>query len=102
MSTAPDNTTPETKRILVVEDDEAIASGVTLNLKLQGFSSHTIGDGDLAVEEILQTNPDLVLLDISLPGKNGLEVLAEIREAGNATPIIVLSARQGSRQRLRF
>jgi DNA-binding response OmpR family regulator len=82
------------KRILIVEDDEAIASGVALNLKLQGFSPATVQDGDDALEQLQTDPPDLVLLDISLPKKNGLEVLAEIRQAGNTTPVIVLSARQ--------
>ncbi len=83
------------KKILIVEDDEAIANGVALNLKLQGFSPATVQDGDAALEQLHRTPPDLVLLDISLPKKNGLEVLAEIRQAGNTTPVIVLSARQG-------
>ena len=83
------------KRVLIVEDDEAIASGVALNLKLEGFSPVTVQDGKTALEHLETNPPSLVLLDISLPKKNGLEVLSEIREAGNTTPVIVLSARQG-------
>jgi len=83
------------KRVLIVEDDQAIANGVALNLKLQGFTPITAEDGEAALEQLHATTPDLVLLDISLPKKNGLEVLGEIREAGNTTPVIVLSARQG-------
>lgn len=83
------------KKVLIVEDDEAIANGVALNLKLQGFSPATVQDAEAALEQLHTTPPDLVLLDISLPKKNGLQVLAEIRQAGNTTPVIVLSARQG-------
>lgn len=90
----PDKSTPG-KRILIVEDDEAIAGGVALNLKLEGFLPITVQDGKAALEKLKTTPLNLVLLDISLPKKNGLEVLSEIREAGDMTPVIVLSARQG-------
>ena len=86
---------PARKKILIVEDDEAIASGVALNLKLEGFSPATVHDGEAFLEQLRTDPPDLVLLDISLPKKNGLEVLTEIRQAGDTTPVIVLSARQG-------
>jgi len=88
------------KRILIVEDDEAIATGVALNLKLEGFSPVTVQDGRAALEHLRANHPNLVLLDISLPRKNGLEVLSEIRQAGNMTPVIVLSARRGEHDKV--
>jgi DNA-binding response OmpR family regulator len=82
--------------IAVVEDDTAIAEGLALNLKLQGYRSEVIGDGETALERVEQgqPRPDLVLLDITLPKRSGLWVLEQLRQRGNQVPVIVLSARQ--------
>jgi two-component system alkaline phosphatase synthesis response regulator PhoP len=80
--------------VTIVEDDAAIAEGLALNLKLQGYRTEVIGDGETARERIERTSPDLVLLDISLPKRSGIWVLERLREAGNHVPVIVLSARQ--------
>jgi two-component system alkaline phosphatase synthesis response regulator PhoP len=80
--------------VAVVEDDAAIAEGLALNLTLQGYRSSVVGDGETAYEQIRETRPDLVLLDISLPRKSGIWVLERLREDGNHVPVIVLSARQ--------
>jgi two-component system alkaline phosphatase synthesis response regulator PhoP len=82
-------------RILIVEDDEAIATGLALNLKLAGHASTIARDG---VEALAQTEAEdfaLILLDINLPRKNGLEVLTALRASDNVVPVIVLSARDG-------
>jgi DNA-binding response OmpR family regulator len=84
----------KTLDILVVEDDEAIATGLALNLKLAGYAPRVAEDGEIALELLAERQPALILLDINLPRKGGLEVLAELREAGNRVPVIVLSARQ--------
>lgn len=81
--------------ILVVEDDEAIATGLSLNLRLAGHRATVAGDGDAALTAIAERAFDLVLLDINLPRKNGLDVLAALRGADNFVPVIVLSARDG-------
>lgn len=81
--------------ILIVEDDEAIATGLALNLKLEGYTSQTVHDGIEAMKAIETLAPDLVLLDISLPRKGGLDILREIRGSGNPVPVVVLSAREG-------
>ncbi|MCB9871950.1 MAG: response regulator transcription factor [Planctomycetes bacterium] len=81
-------------KILLVEDDEAIANGLALNLKLEGFATIVVGDGEAALDAIATQRPTLILLDLSLPKKNGLEVLGALRELGDRTPLIVLSARQ--------
>ena len=80
--------------ILLVEDDEAIASGLALNLKLEGYTSFVVSDGEAVPAAVADHVPSLILLDISLPKKNGLEVLRELRDDGDSTPVIVLSARQ--------
>jgi two-component system alkaline phosphatase synthesis response regulator PhoP len=80
--------------VAVVEDDTAIAEGLALNLKLLGYRSEVIGDGETALERVESAQPDLVLLDITLPRRSGLWVLEQLRERANQVPIIVLSARQ--------
>ena len=80
--------------IVVVEDDAAIAEGLALNLRLQGYRSEIIGDGESAVRQIEANRPDLVLLDISLPVQSGLWVLEQLRGRDNQVPIVALSARQ--------
>jgi DNA-binding response OmpR family regulator len=81
-------------RVLVVEDDEAIATGLSLNLRIEGYEPMVEHDGEAALGTIRATPPDLIVLDISLPSRNGLSVLSELRRTGDATPVIVLSARQ--------
>jgi two-component system, OmpR family, alkaline phosphatase synthesis response regulator PhoP len=81
--------------ILIVEDDDAIATGLALNLKLAGHRTAIARDGDDAIAQALATELELILLDINLPKRNGLEVLAALRAADNLVPVIVLSARDG-------
>ena len=83
-----------TKKILVVEDDDAIAAGLALNLRIEGYAAHIARDGELAWNAIRAGGIDLVLLDITLPKMSGLDVLAAMRQASDHTPVIVLSARQ--------
>jgi DNA-binding response OmpR family regulator len=80
--------------VTIVEDDAAIAEGLALNLKLQGYRTQVIDDGEAAFAQIASGTSALVLLDISLPRQSGLWVLEQIRSAGNHVPVIVLSARQ--------
>jgi len=80
--------------VAIVEDDAAIAEGLSMNLRLQGYRTFVVGDGETARERIAAEAPDLVLLDISLPKQNGLWVLERLREADLQTAVIVLSARQ--------
>ena len=80
--------------VAIVEDDAAIAEGLALNLKLQGYRTEVMGDGESARKRIESGVPDLVLLDITLPKQSGLWVLERLREADNHVPVIVLSARQ--------
>jgi two-component system alkaline phosphatase synthesis response regulator PhoP len=80
--------------VVIVEDDAAIAEGLALNLKLLGYRTEAIGDGETAVARIEESQPDLVLLDITLPVQSGLWVLGQLRGRQNQVPIIVLSARQ--------
>ncbi len=80
--------------VTIVEDDAAIAEGLALNLRLQGYRTMAVADGETARTVIEDSRPDLVLLDISLPKRSGIWVLEKLREADNQVPVIVLSARQ--------
>ncbi|HSD90526.1 MAG TPA: response regulator transcription factor [Kofleriaceae bacterium] len=81
------------ERILIVEDDDAIATGLTLNLKLAGRETSIARDGDEALRQATDEDFALILLDINLPKKNGLEVLSALRATDNLVPVVVLSAR---------
>jgi two-component system, OmpR family, alkaline phosphatase synthesis response regulator PhoP len=82
-------------RLLIVEDDEAIATGLALNLKLAGRATEIARDGEAAIKLAQAEDFALILLDINLPKKNGLEVLSTLRATDNLVPVIVLSARDG-------
>lgn len=84
-----------TGRLLIVEDDDAIAMGLALNLKLANYATSIARDGEEALAQIDVEDFELVLLDINLPKKNGLEVLSALRTSDNLVPVIVLSARDG-------
>jgi len=81
--------------VLIVEDDEAIATGLALNLKLAGRTTSIARDGDDALRQATTEDFALILLDINLPKRNGLEVLSALRATDNLVPVIVLSARDG-------
>src|SRR5919205_1438240 len=80
-------------RILVVEDETAIADFVQRGLESEGYSVATAYDGDDAERQALGKGIDLVVLDLMLPGKDGLSVLRSIRREKPAMPVIVLTAR---------
>jgi DNA-binding response OmpR family regulator len=82
------------KRILIVEDDESISLGLRMNLEAEGYEVAVAGDGEDGLDQIHRADGfDLVILDVMLPRRNGLEVLRQLRGEGNSVPIIVLSAR---------
>jgi DNA-binding response OmpR family regulator len=79
-------------RILLVDDEPLITDSLSYSLKREGFEVKAVGDGEQAMKEIGDFDPDLVVLDIMLPGMNGLEVCRRIR-ANKSTPVIMLTAR---------
>jgi DNA-binding response OmpR family regulator len=88
------------KRVLVIEDDAALARVLRDNLAFEGFDVEWVGDGDLAVASARAFAPDLILLDIMLPGRSGFELFGLLRQGG-PTPIIVLTARSEKADKLR-
>ncbi len=82
-------------RILIAEDEGRIASFVEKGLRAQGYTTTVVGNGDEALQMGRSGLFDLVLLDIGLPGRDGFTVLRALREAGDRTPVIILTARTG-------
>lgn len=80
-------------KILIVEDNEGIASFVKSELELEDFETCTAADGRAALEAFASEKPDLVLLDIMLPELSGIEVLRRIRKHDEDTPVILVTAR---------
>ena len=85
--------TEGTTKILVVEDDATIARLVELELEHAGFTVMKVGDGVAAVAAVQEYDPDLILLDLMLPGMDGLEVTRTLRFQGSTVPILMLTAR---------
>ena len=79
-------------KILVVDDDPAIAEMLTMVLQREGFDTVVVGDGLEAVEAASREHPDLILLDLMLPGMGGVDVCRNVREE-SAVPIIMLTAK---------
>ena len=88
-------------RILLVEDDELLGDGVMAGLKQSGYTVDWLKDG-LSAEQALRSEIfDMVILDIGLPKRSGFEVLETIRQAGNTTPVLILTAKETVEDRIR-
>lgn len=86
------------KRILVVEDESHIADGIRVNLELEGYEVAIAADGPTALTR--HRDFDLIVLDVMLPGLDGLSVCKQIREKGNRVPILFLTARDADSDRI--
>ncbi|MGK2929383.1 MAG: response regulator [Acidimicrobiales bacterium] len=86
---------PEITRLLVVEDDERIRASLRLALRDEGYAVHDVADSAGALAHLADSSPDLILLDVLLPGMNGLELCRAVRRT-SAIPIIMLTARDDS------
>ena len=80
------------QRILVVDDDPSLAEMLTIVLRGEGFDTAVIGDGTQALTAVRELRPDLVLLDLMLPGMNGIDVCRVLR-ADSGVPIVMLTAK---------
>ena len=80
-------------RILVVEDNSALAEGIEYNLKLEGYEVRIAESGTDAIPMAESWDPELVILDLMLPGVDGYQVLKSVRSSGSHIPVIILSAR---------
>jgi DNA-binding response OmpR family regulator len=88
-------------RILVIEDNADLAQGIAYNLKLEGYDVRITPDGRAGLDEAVRWKPDLILLDLMLPGLDGFEVLRALRGDGSRIPVIILSARAEEADKVR-
>ena len=84
----------------VVDDDSRVRTVVRWQLEAEGYVVHEAADGNAAWQGIVDQRPDLVVLDLSLPGTSGLDLLRRLRESGDRTPVVVLSGRSGEGDRI--
>lgn len=80
-------------KILLVEDEEHLLNMIKLNLELEGYDVQAASDGNRALEVFRRTRPDLVVLDVMLPGMSGLDVCRIIREENDQVPVLFLTAK---------
>ncbi len=80
-------------KVLIVEDNPDLAFGLRNNLEIEGYDVRVAEDGPSGVQRILEWKPDLVILDLMLPGMDGYRVLRTVRDAGFANPVLMLTAR---------
>jgi two-component system, OmpR family, response regulator len=92
---------PQGVRVLVVDDEDYITDLIAVGLRFVGFDVDTAADGREALTKIASTRPDLVVLDISMPGMDGLEVVERLRRDGVTTPIVFLTARDAPADRVK-
>lgn len=81
------------KKILIVEDEKAISDIVKFNLEKDGYRVETAYDGNVGLEKALNSKPDLILLDVMLPGLDGFQICKKVREVSNV-PIIMVTAKE--------
>ncbi|NQZ09914.1 MAG: response regulator transcription factor, partial [Algicola sp.] len=89
------------KTILIIEDDPHIRLGLNKALQMEGYQVLTANDGEQGLWLAQTENPALIVVDIMMPKMNGFEVIAALRSEGNETPLIVLSARTETQDKVR-
>jgi DNA-binding response OmpR family regulator len=90
-----------TRRILIVEDNATIAEGIRMNLALEGYVVEVALTGERGLTQARRWDPQLMILDLMLPGMDGYTVLRTLREEGRELPVLILSARGAETDRLR-
>ncbi len=88
------------RTVLIVEDEKTIVDILRFNLQKEGFDTLEAYDGVTGLSMIMEESPDLVLLDLMLPGLNGFEVCKQIRENGVSIPILILTAREAENDKI--
>jgi two-component system copper resistance phosphate regulon response regulator CusR len=88
-------------KLLIIEDEAKTAAYLKKGLSEQGFIVNTCENGELGLESTQQTDYDLVILDVMLPGRDGWAVLSRFRSSGNQTPVLMLTARDAVEDRVK-
>jgi DNA-binding response OmpR family regulator len=94
------NTPRAPRRILIIEDDRSLREGLAMNFSLRGHTVLTAADGTKGLAMAFGEHPDLLILDLTLPGCDGLDLLFELRDHGNQVPVLILSARDSVSQKV--
>ncbi|NOU92377.1 response regulator [Paenibacillus sp. LMG 31456] len=84
--------------ILVIEDEPTLARLLSYNLSQDGYETKVVDNGSDGLQIALQQSFDLIILDIMLPGMNGFEILSKLRQKGNKTPVVILTARNAEEE----
>ncbi|CAG7650693.1 Alkaline phosphatase synthesis transcriptional regulatory protein PhoP [Paenibacillus solanacearum] len=84
--------------ILVIEDEPTLARLLSYNLSQEGYETKVVDHGSDGLQAALAQSFDLIILDIMLPGMNGFEILSRLRQKGNKTPVIILTARNAEEE----
>ncbi|MBB1520653.1 response regulator [Aquipseudomonas guryensis] len=87
-------------RLLLVEDDKALGEGLRLGLRQEGYTVDWLQDGASALHALLSETFDLVVLDLGLPRLSGIQVLQQLRKSGSALPVLILTARDATEDRI--
>lgn len=85
-------------RIAIIEDNRALASGLAHRLRDPGHAVDVLHDGEAGAQFLRGEQADLIILDLDLPGMSGMELLLELRQRGDATPVLLLTAQNGKDQ----
>jgi DNA-binding response OmpR family regulator len=84
--------TPNRPRVLIIDDDRALSTLATYVMRQEGFDVDAVNSGDEGIERATSVAYDALVLDLRMPGKDGRTVFRELRQAGNRTPVLILSA----------
>jgi DNA-binding response OmpR family regulator len=82
--------------VAIVDDDEGVRRSLTLNLELEGFGVISAADGEKGLRLVREQKPDLIILDVMMPQKDGLQACRDLRNAGISTPLILLTQRSSA------
>jgi len=100
-ATPPTSAPATVSRVLVIEDNPDLAFGLRNNLEIEGYAVEVAADGLTGLDLALRTRPDLIVLDLMLPGLDGYRVLQGLRQNGSTTPVLVLTARGDEADKVR-
>ncbi len=92
---------PSRQRVLVVDDEDNVSHLVSSALRFDGFETVTADNGSSALAAVAEHQPDLVVLDVMMPGLDGYELLGRLRAAGSQVPVIFLTARDAATDQVR-
>jgi len=88
-------------KILIVEDNEDLARGLANNLEIEGFETEIAPDGPAGLARAREAHPDLLILDLMLPGMDGYRLLSALRDEGDMVPVLILTARTTEHDKVR-